>query len=70
MGKVLTQEQIEHYHEFGYCSPVDVLSETEATNLRQHLEEAERKYPEELNPTYRNNAHLAFCFPGLVQQFA
>ncbi len=62
MGKALTQEQIEHYHEFGYCSPVDVLSETEAANLRQHLEEAERKYPEALNPTHRNNAHLAFCF--------
>ena len=62
MGKVLTQEQIEHYHESGYCSPVDVLSETEAANLRQRLEEAERKYPEALNPTRRNNAHLAFCF--------
>ena len=62
MGKVLTQEQIEHYHESGYCSPVDVLSETEAANLRQRLEEAERKYPEALNPTHRNNAHLAFCF--------
>ena len=62
MGKVLTREQIEHYHEFGYCFPVDVLSETEAANLRQHLEEAEQKYPEALNPTHRNNAHLAFCF--------
>ena len=62
MGKVLTQKQIKHYHEFGYCFPVDVLSETEATNVRQRLEEAERKYPEALNPTHRNNAHLAFCF--------
>ena len=33
MGKVLTQEQIKHYHEFGYCSPVDVFSETETTEL-------------------------------------
>ena len=62
MGKILTEEQVQHYHEFGYCSPVDVLSETEAANVRQHLEEAERKYPEALNPTHRNNAHLAFCF--------
>jgi len=62
MGKILTEEQVKHYHEFGYCSPVDVLSETEAANVRQHLEEAERKYPEALNPTHRNNAHLAFCF--------
>ena len=62
MGKILTEEQVKHYHEFGYCSPVDVLSETEVANVRQHLEEAERKYPEALNPTHRNNAHLAFCF--------
>ena len=26
MGKVLTQEQIKHYHEFGYCFPVEFPS--------------------------------------------
>jgi len=62
MNKVLTQEQVDHYREFGYCSPIDVLSETEAKSFRQQLQEAERAYPEALNPVHRNNAHLAFCF--------
>jgi ectoine hydroxylase-related dioxygenase (phytanoyl-CoA dioxygenase family) len=62
MGKTLNQEQIDHYREFGYCFPVDVLSESEAVNLQNQLEEAEREYPEALGSIHRNNAHLVFCF--------
>ena len=35
MGKVLTQEQIKHYHEFGYCSPVDDFWKLKPQNFKK-----------------------------------
>ena len=70
MSKALTRGQIKHYREFGYCSPINVISEAEAENFRQQLEDAEREYPEALNPTHRNNAHLAFCFLDEILAFS
>ncbi len=60
MPSVLSQEQIDHFHEFGYCAPVDVMSEAEAHALKAEVEAAEQRYPDELGPTNRNNPHLAF----------
>jgi hypothetical protein len=62
MPKVLTESQVTRYHEQGYIAPVDVMSETEADELRARLEEAEAKYPRQLNAQNRNNPHLAFKF--------
>ena len=62
MGKKLTDQQIAHYHEHGYCSPIDLMSGNEADRFGQRLEQAERDYPEAVNPYNRNNAHLAFTF--------
>lgn len=67
MPKLLRQEQIEHYTEYGYLSPVDVMSEDEALHYRQRFEEAERQYPDHLHARNRNNAHLAFtCLDELA----
>ena len=60
MARILTTAQIEHFHESGYCSPVDVMSEDEAHSLKLRINAAEAAYPEELSPTNRNNPHLAF----------
>jgi len=62
MPKVLTDSQIDQYHKQGYITPVDVMSEAEADELKTRLEEAESKYPQELNAENRNNPHLAFKF--------
>ncbi len=62
MAKVLTQEQIEQFHEQGFVSPVDVMSQAEAQEYRHRLERAERLYPAALNAENRNNAHLALTF--------
>lgn len=62
MPKVLTQQQIDQYHELGYISPIDVMSEDEALSYKDKLEAAERDYPEEVNAKNRNNAHLSFAF--------
>jgi len=62
MPKFLTHSQIEQYHEEGYLSPIDLISESEAVSIRHQLEEAERLYPEQINAENRNNAHLVFSF--------
>lgn len=62
MGKVLTQAQIDSFHQQGFVSPIDVISEAEALEYAARLEAAERRYPQELNPQNRNNPHLAFEF--------
>lgn len=62
MPKVLSQQQINDFHEHGYVSPIDVMSEYEAGVYLQRLEQAEHDYPNEINPENRNNAHLSFSF--------
>lgn len=62
MGKVLSQQQIDQYHEQGFISPVDVMPEEEALEYAQRLQTAELEYPDELNAENRNNPHLAFKF--------
>ena len=62
MPKVLTQQQIDQYHDVGYISPIDVMSEGKAANYLQKLESAEREHPNEINAQNRNNGHLSFSF--------
>ncbi len=62
MPKYLTQRQVDQYHDEGYLSPIDFISESEAESIRHKLEEAERLYPEHINAENRNNAHLIFGF--------
>lgn len=59
MPKHLTPEQIDAYKRDGFCAPIDIMSEREATVLRQRFEEMEEKFPEALNPFNRNNPHLS-----------
>ena len=60
MGKVLTKQQIDSFHEQGFISPIDVISEDEARSYALRLEEAEQQFPEALNAENRNNVHLGF----------
>jgi len=62
MPKVFSQSQVDQYHEEGYLSPIDLISESEAIAIREQLEEAERLHPEHINAENRNNAHLVFSF--------
>ncbi|MGB5328569.1 MAG: phytanoyl-CoA dioxygenase family protein [Gammaproteobacteria bacterium] len=62
MGKVLSQQQIDQYHEQGFIAPIDVMSEDEALEYAQRLQAAELEYPYELNAENRNNPHLSFKF--------
>jgi len=62
MPKILTKDQIEQYHDQGFISPVRVISEKDALSIKTQLEEAEAKYPDEINSESRNNLHLSFAF--------
>ncbi len=62
MPKVLTQSQIQEYQETGFLSPIDVMSEHEALQYKERLEEAEANHPEHIHAENRNNAHLSFVF--------
>ncbi|MEM7268051.1 MAG: phytanoyl-CoA dioxygenase family protein [Pseudomonadota bacterium] len=58
MPKLLSTAQIDCYRRDGFLSPVDVMTEAEAAEYRARLEEAERRWPEEMSGPNRNNAHL------------
>ncbi len=62
MPKRLTEEQIDHFNAFGYLSPIDIMSEAEAGRLRQQLEAAEARYPDQIHPESRNNLHYVLPF--------
>jgi non-heme Fe2+,alpha-ketoglutarate-dependent halogenase len=62
MPKILTKDQIEHYHDEGFISPIRVISEKNALSIKTQLEDVESKYPEEINSESRNNLHLSFVF--------
>ena len=59
---VLSSEQVEHYEREGWVAPVEVMSESDAAALADHLEAAESAFPDQLHAEHRNNAHLAFPF--------
>jgi len=62
MTKILTAQQVQQYHENGFVSPIRVMSEDEACSIKEKLEEAEKKFPHDLNLENRNNLHLTFSF--------
>ena len=55
---MLTKEDVDYFQEFGYLYPITIMSESDALLLKTEIETAERDYPEDLNPTNRNNPHL------------
>jgi ectoine hydroxylase-related dioxygenase (phytanoyl-CoA dioxygenase family) len=58
--KQLTPEQIRHFQEGGYVSPVRVLSGVEAAAIRERLEAFERSQGEPLHGSLRHKSHLLF----------
>ena len=62
MPKFLTDAQVSEYREQGFLSPIDLMSESDAIQIRLELEEAERLHPKHINAENRNNAHLVFEF--------
>lgn len=62
MPKYLSEAQVNEYHEQGFLSPIDLMSESDANLIRQKLEDAEHDHAEHIHAEKRNNAHLVFDF--------
>ena len=62
MAKILTEGQIEQFHENGFVSPIRVMPEAEALLIKEQIEEVEKSFPDEINAESRNNLHLSFAF--------
>jgi non-heme Fe2+,alpha-ketoglutarate-dependent halogenase len=62
MPGLLSKQQIDLYHEQGYLSPIEVMSEDEALTYKNMLEQAEQDYSDQINSENRNNPHLSFTF--------
>ena len=62
MPRVLTNLQIEQYHDQGFICPIRVISEQEALSIKDELEQVEKEFTEEINSESRNNLHLSFDF--------
>lgn len=62
MPKILTPEQVTHFREHGYVSPVRVMSERDANMVREKLERFERDNGGALRGELRHKSHLLFKF--------
>ena len=49
MAKILTEGQIEQFHENGFVSPIRVMPEAEALLIKEQIEEVEKSFPDEIN---------------------
>ena len=56
--KGLTQEQLDHYKNKGYVSPVSALTSIEAKEIRDEIEKIEKDWPGALEGINRNYIHL------------
>ena len=54
----LTADQINDYDDNGYVSPIDVLSKTEANEIREEIEFIEKKWPNAIEGLGRNYVHM------------
>ena len=53
----LTIKQINQYNKNGYIAPIDILSLEQVKEIREEIENVEKKWPYEINELNRNNIH-------------
>jgi len=54
----LTSEQLKYYKNYGFVSPIDILTKKESYEIRQEIEDIEKKWPNEIEGLGRNYVHL------------
>ena len=62
--KLLTAEQVEQFHHDGFVSPIRIMSEDAATELRRRLEAHEAATGGPLKGGLRHKTHLLFSWLG------
>lgn len=69
MTKLLTQAQLDHFNQYGYVSPIRVMSEHQAAVIRERLEAYEGESGGPLKGALRHKTHLLFAgLNDLVRQ--
>ena len=69
MGKILTQQQTAQFWRDGCIFPIRVISESDAAEIRNRLEDFEKKTGGPLKGDLRHKSHLLFSWLGdLVRQ--
>jgi len=69
MTKLLTQAQLDHFNQYGYVSPIRVMSEHQAAVIRERLEAYECESGGPLKGALRHKTHLLFAgLNDLVRQ--
>jgi len=58
----LSPEEVQFYLKNGYISPINILSEKEATSFHEKLQSIESKYGSDLTGVGRNNTHQVIPF--------
>ena len=54
----LTTKQLKDYNDYGYVSPIDILTSDEAYEIKKEIEEIENRWPSELDGLGRNYVHM------------
>ena len=62
MPKILTQTEIDQFHEQGFVSPIRVMSAAETLAYRRRLERFERETGGPLGGHLRHKTHLLFIW--------
>lgn len=62
MAKLLTAEQLQQYRQQGYIAPIRVISTEHAAQLRERLEDFERRQGGPLAGAPRHKSHLLFSW--------
>jgi len=62
MPKLLTQAQIDRFHEDGFLAPIRVMSAADAAEYRRHLEAFEAQAGGPLKGELRHKSHLLFTW--------
>ena len=62
MTKLLSQEQVDQYHNSGFLSPVDVLNENEITQSLNEIESFEKETGKAIDFPHKSRCHQLFSW--------
>ncbi|MED5313198.1 MAG: phytanoyl-CoA dioxygenase family protein [Pseudomonadota bacterium] len=66
MGKLLTDDQVKHYREYGFVSPVSVLTEDEASECVAEIEAFEVETGKQIDFPYKSRCHQLFSWADRI----
>ena len=60
MTKLLSQEQVNQYQDYGFVSPVDVLNQEEINQCLREIESFENETGQPIDFPHKSRCHLTF----------